>query len=90
MPDDRDLDIIQTSYTPGSPLANVMQVRARPISMMSMQGDNEAHELAGVAAQELRREDGPLPFLTLADLIPTHRVVKMANMANVSTTTRGA
>lgn len=60
IPDDRDLDIIQSSYTPGSPLANVMQkVRARPISMMSMQGDNEAHELAGVAAQELRREDGP-------------------------------
>ena len=60
MPDDKDLDIIQSSYTPGTPLANVMQkVRARPISMMSQQGDNEAHELAGVAAQELRREDGP-------------------------------
>ena len=44
------------------------------------------HELAVVAAEELRREDGRVSlFSTLADLIPTpRRAGKMANMANVS------
>ena len=60
LPKDGDLSVIQSSYSEGSALAEVMnRVRSRPVSMMQRSGDNQAHELAVVAAQELRREDGP-------------------------------
>ena len=60
LPSREELNLIQQSYTDGSPLAKVMEkVRARPLSMMQQIGDNDAHELAVVAAQELRRDEGP-------------------------------
>ncbi|XDZ65976.1 DUF1501 domain-containing protein [Alphaproteobacteria bacterium LSUCC0684] len=60
LPNDGDLRVIESSYSKGSALAEVMnRVRSRPVSMMKRGGDNQAHELAVVAAQELRREDGP-------------------------------
>ena len=60
LPSGTDLDLIEQSYTDGSALADVMaKVRARPVSMMQQIGNNDAHELAVIAAQELQREDGP-------------------------------
>ena len=60
LPKTIDLDVINSSYTPDSPLAKTMnKVLNRPLSMMQEVDDNKAHELAVVAAEELRREDGP-------------------------------
>ena len=60
LPSQEELNLIQQSYSDGSQLAQVMsRVRARPVSMMQQVGNNDAHELAVIAAQELRREDGP-------------------------------
>ena len=60
LPSREELNLIQQSYTKGSTLSKVLEkVRARPVSMMRSVGNNDAHELAVVAAQELRRDDGP-------------------------------
>lgn len=60
IPKDNDLAIIESSYAGNAKLSEIMhKVRSRPLSMMQEVGDNEAHELAMVAAEELRREDGP-------------------------------
>ena len=60
MPTNSEMHLINSSYTKGSSLAETMErVRNRPMSMMQRFDDNDAHLLAEVAAQELKREDGP-------------------------------
>ena len=60
LPSREELNLIQQSYTKDSTLSKVLErVRARPVSMMKSVGNNDAHELAVVAAEELRRDDGP-------------------------------
>jgi len=73
MPSQTALQNIQTSYTPGSDLAQTLdRVRHRPASMMMIHGDNEAHELAKVAADELARQDGPRIAVFDLDGFDTH------------------
>ena len=73
MPSNSALESIQASYTPGSDLAHTLdRIRHRPAAMMVQHGDNEAHELAKVAADELSREDGPRIAVFDLDGFDTH------------------
>ena len=73
MPSNSALESIQASYTPGSDLAQTLdRIRHRPAAMMVQHGDNEAHELAKVAADELAREDGPRIAVFDLDGFDTH------------------
>ncbi|HCA91682.1 MAG TPA: hypothetical protein DEP10_07030, partial [Alphaproteobacteria bacterium] len=73
MPSNNALEKIQASYTPGSDLAQTLdRIRHRPAAMMVQNGDNEAHELAKVAADELAREDGPRIAVFDIDGFDTH------------------
>jgi uncharacterized protein (DUF1501 family) len=73
MPSNNALESIQASYTPGSDLAQTLdRIRHRPAAMMVQHGDNEAHELAKVAADELAREDGPRVAVFDLDGFDTH------------------
>ena len=73
MPSNSALESIQASYTPGSDLAHTLdRIRHRPAAMMVQNGDNEAHELAKVAADELSREDGPRIAVFDLDGFDTH------------------
>ena len=73
MPSNSALESIQASYTPGSDLAHTLdRIRHRPAAMMVQYGDNEAHELARVAADELSREDGPRIAVFDLDGFDTH------------------
>ena len=73
MPSNSALESIQASYTPGSDLAQTLdRIRHRPAAMMVQHGDNEAHELAKVAADELSREDGPRIAVFDLDGFDTH------------------
>jgi uncharacterized protein (DUF1501 family) len=73
MPSNSALGSIQASYTPGSDLAHTLdRIRHRPAAMMVQHGDNEAHELAKVAADELAREDGPRIAVFDLDGFDTH------------------
>lgn len=73
MPSNSALGSIQASYTPGSDLAHTLdRIRHRPAAMMVQHGDNEAHELAKVAADELSREDGPRIAVFDLDGFDTH------------------
>ena len=86
LPTKDEMRLINSSYTKGSALAETMErVRNRPVAMMQRVDDNDAHVLARVAAQELKREDGPrVAVFDIGALIPTPlKAVKMANMANV-------
>ena len=69
-----DMEMINTSYTPGSELDRTMRrVLQRPNSMMKRaRDDNEAHKLANVAAEELSREDGPRIAVFDLDGFDTH------------------
>ena len=73
MPSNSALESIQASYTPGSDLAHTLdRIRHRPAAMMVQHGDNEAHELAKLAADELSREDGPRIAVFDLDGFDTH------------------
>ena len=73
MPSNSALESIQASYTPGSDLAHTLdRIRHHPAAMMVQHGDNEAHELAKVAADELSREDGPRIAVFDLDGFDTH------------------
>ena len=73
LPDKTIMEKIQASYTPGSELEQVLRkIRHRPAAMLREAGDNEAHELALVAAQELSREDGPRIAVFDLDGFDTH------------------
>lgn len=73
MPSNTALEKIQASYTPGSDLAQTLdRIRHRPAAMMVQHGDNEAHELARVAADELARADGPRIAVFDLDGFDTH------------------
>ena len=73
LPDKTIMEKIQASYTPGSELEQVLRkIRHRPAAMLREAGDNEAHELALVAARELSREDGPRIAVFDLDGFDTH------------------
>ena len=74
LPGSSDMEMINASYTPGSDLDKTMRrVRHRPDTMMKRaRGDNEAHKLANVAADELSREDGPRIAVFDLDGFDTH------------------
>ena len=73
LPDKTIMEKIKASYTPGSELEQVLRkIRHRPAAMLREAGDNEAHELALVAAQELSREDGPRIAVFDLDGFDTH------------------
>ena len=74
LPLKRDMEMINASYSSGSELDKTMQrILHRPRSMMQRaSGDNEAHKLANVAAEELAREDGPRIAVFDLDGFDTH------------------
>ena len=74
LPLKKDMERINASYTSGSELDKTMQrILHRPRSMMQRAtGDNEAHTLANVAAEELSREDGPRIAVFDLDGFDTH------------------
>ena len=74
LPLKKDMERINASYSSGSDLDKTMKrILHRPRSMMQRAtGDNEAHKLANVAAEELSREDGPRIAVFDLDGFDTH------------------
>ena len=73
MPTKTQIKRIKETFTPDSDLAKTLnQIQHRPVSMMRKLQDNEAHELAKTAAQELAREDGPRVAVFDLDGFDTH------------------